>query len=70
MHKKWRNKLNKGKFLGVMFMDFKKKFVSIIHNAFFAKLEAYGFSGISLQLMRSYLKNRKRRFIVNSTFSE
>ena len=33
-------------------------------------LEPYGFSGIFLQLIRSYLKNQTQIINVNSTFSE
>ena len=32
MLEKWRNKLNKGKFIGVMFMNLSKAFDSINHN--------------------------------------
>ena len=67
---KWTNKLDKRKLMCVMFMNLSKAFDSINHNLLVAKLEAYGFSGTSLQLMRSYLKNCKQRVYVNSSFSE
>ena len=60
MLEKRRNKLDKGKFIGVMFMDLSKAFNSINHNLLVAKLVAYDFSRISPQLMRSYLKNRSQ----------
>ena len=70
MLEKWRNKLEKKKFIGVRFMDFSKAFDAVNHNLLVAKLVAYGFSRISLQLMRSYLKNRKQRVNVNRSFSK
>ena len=66
---KWRNKLNIGKFMGVMFLYPSKAFDSVNHNLLVAKLETYGFRRISLQLMRNCLKNRKHRVNVNSSFN-
>ena len=54
MIEKWRNKLDKGKFIGLMFIYLLKAFDSINRNLLIAKLRAYGFSRISLQLMRKY----------------
>ena len=62
---KCRNKLDKGKFIGVMFRNFLKAFDLMKHNLLVAKLEAYGFSRISLQLMKVYLKNYKQRANIN-----
>ena len=53
-----------------MFMDPSRAFDSINHNLLVAKLEPYDFSGISLQLMRTYLKNCKQRVHVKGSFSE
>ena len=41
MLEKWRNTLDKVKFIGVMFMDLAKAFDSIHHNLLVAKLEVY-----------------------------
>ena len=62
---KCRNKLDKGKFIGVMFRNFLKAFDLMKDNLLVAKLEAYGFSRISLQLMKVYLKNYKQRANIN-----
>ena len=69
MLEKWRNKLNKGKFIGVMFMKLLKVFDSINQILLVAKLEAYAFSGIFLHVMKSYLKNYKQSVNINSNFS-
>ena len=62
---KCRNKLGKGKFIGAMFRNLSKAFDLIKHNLLVAKLEAYGFSRISLQVMKVYLKNYKQRANIN-----
>ena len=49
-----------------MFMDPSRAFDSINHNLLVAKLEPYDFSGISLQLMRTYLKNCESKTILTS----
>ena len=44
---------------GVLFMDLPKAFDTINHDHMSAKLKAYEFSTDALNLMHSYLKNRK-----------
>ena len=51
-------------------MDFSKAFDTMNHSLLLAKLEAYGFSMISLKLMQSYLCNRFQRTSVNASFSD
>ena len=48
-----------------MFRNFLKAFDLMKHNLLVAKLEAYGFSRISLQVMKVYLKNYKQRANIN-----
>ena len=51
-------------------MDLSKAFDTINHDLLLAKLKAYGFSLNAVELMRSYLKNRKRVQINNKFSSE
>ena len=50
-------------------MDLPKTFDTINHDLLLAKLHAYGFSINALNLMCSYLKNRKQRVQINNNFS-
>ena len=61
MLEKWKNVLDKGEYVCVLFVDLSKTFGTINHDRQWAKLRAYGFSSNALNLICSYLKNRKQR---------
>ena len=69
MLEKWRKALDKKEYICVLFMNLLKAFDTINHDLFLAKLHAYGFSKNALNLVCSYLKNRKQRVQINSNFS-
>ena len=61
--------LDKGEYVGVVFMDLSKAFDTISHDLLLAKLKAYGFSHNVLAFMINYLKTRSHRANINSNFS-
>ena len=50
-------------------MDLSRAFDAINHELLMAKLHAYGFGKNALDLVYSYLKNRKQTVKINMTFS-
>ena len=69
MLEKWKSALDKGETFCVLLMVLSKAFDTINHDLLLAKLKAYGFSINALDLMYSYLKNRKQLVQINESFS-
>ena len=59
---------NKG-LVGAVFMDLSKVFDCVNDGLIIAKLSVYGLDMDALQLIRSYLSNRKQRVKINSSYS-
>ena len=62
----WRKSLDSSGIVGTILMDLSKAYDCISHELLIAKLEAYGFNEKSLQLMYSYLANRKQSVKIGS----
>ena len=69
MLEKLRKALDDKEYIYVLFMNLLKAFDTINHDLMLAKLDAYGFSKSALNLMCSYLKNRKQRVQTNNNFN-
>ena len=59
--------LNKRKIVGGIFCDLKKAFDSVNHEILLKKLQFYGIRGKFLDLITSYLSDRKQRVLIAST---
>ena len=70
MVEKWRQSLDNGGVSEALLTDLSKAFDCILHHLLIAKLTAYGFDYNSLQLLRSYLSNRKQRTKITDAYSK
>ena len=61
--------LDNKEYAGAILTDLSKAFDCLNHDLLIAKLDAYGFSHDALKFIRSYLKDRKQRTKVGSSFS-
>ena len=66
----WRQSLDNGGVSEALLTDLSKAFDCILHHLLIAKLTAYGFDYNSMQLLRSYLSNRKQRTKINDAYSK
>ena len=69
MLEKLNKALDKGLYTGILLTDLSKAFDSISHDLLIAKLNSYGFSKNSLNLMNDYLSGRKQRTKIGDNFS-
>ena len=60
MVEKWRECLDNGRVSVALLTDLCKAFDCILHDLLIPKLAAYGFDYNSLQILKSYLSNRKK----------
>ena len=64
-----RKEVDKGNFCGMVLIDLQKAFDTVQYDILLIKLKALGFSGTSLQWVRSYLVGREQVVDVEGTFS-
>ena len=64
---RWKHKLDKNGFAGAILMDLSKVF--LYYDLLLAKLHAHGSGENALDLVYSYLKNRKQKVKLNTIFS-
>ena len=66
----WKQSLEAGNYIGTILMDLSKAFDCLPHSLLLAKLKAYGMNTSSVQLIASYLRNRKQRVRISNSFSD
>jgi len=69
MMEMWKKALDEKKQPGAILTDLSKAFDCLNHDLLIAKLDAYGFDKNALMLVYNYLKERKQRVKVNSSYS-
>ena len=70
MVEKWRRCLDIGGVSRALLKDLFKAFDCILHDLLIAKLAGYGFDYNSLQMLQSYLSNRKQRTKINDAYKK
>ena len=65
-----QKELDESGFVGTILMDLSKAYDCLPHDLMVAKLEAYGISKESLQLISDYLSYRKQRTKIGSAYSD
>ena len=69
MIRNWQNAISKSSKVGAILMDLSKAFDCLPHDLLVAKLHAYGMGFESLDLIHSYLSERKHRVRIGTCFS-
>ena len=65
----WKKAADEKRFAGAILTDLSKAFDCLNHDLLLAKLNAYGFDLSALKFISSYLKDRKQRTKVGSSYS-
>jgi len=64
---KWTEVLESGGCIDILYLD--KAFDSVLHKRLLVKMESYGVSGIVLEWVTNFLKDKKQRVVVAGTVS-
>ena len=70
MTERWRHYLDNSGAITAVLMDLSKGYNCIPHDSLIVKLYAYALDTSALNLLHSYLSNRKERVQVNNCFSD
>lgn len=65
----WKHALHSNEYVAAILMDLSKAFDCLPHNILLSKLLAYGLSENSVQLLKSYLSDRKQQIKISSVVS-
>lgn len=65
----WKAALDKNEYVAAILMDLSKAFDCLPHSILLHKLSAYGLSADSVQLLNSYLSNRKQQIKIGKNLS-
>ena len=66
----WSSALDRGMFVGALFLDLSKAFDCVNHDILLSKLHFYGIRGMSMTWFRDYLGNRQQRVRVDNLLSD
>ena len=64
-----RHNIDRGGFVGAVFLDLRKAFDTISHQRLLYKLSKFGFASKSIEWIRSYLVNRTQCVRINNAYS-
>ena len=66
----WRLSLDNREAVAVLAIDLSKAFDSVCHGLLLAKLRAYGLTDQALELMRTYLQDKRQRVKLDGIYSD
>ena len=69
MTQRWKESLDKGNVVGVLFLDFRKAFDAVSHDILMEKVKSYGINGALYDWIFDYLAERSHYTEVNGQIS-